>query len=80
LDGRTGIHLGEVERRGNDIGGIAVHLAARVMGEADPGEIVVTSAVEQTTIGGRFRFDDLGTRSLKGIDRPWHLFAVGLRQ
>ena len=77
LDGRTGIHVGEVEQRNGDIGGIAVHLASRVMGEADPGQIVVTSAVEQVTIGTRFRFDDLGPRRLKGIERPWNLFSVG---
>lgn len=78
LEGRTGIHIGEVERRGDDIGGIAVNLAARVMGEANPGDVVVTSTVEQSTIGARFRFDDLGPRALKGIDRPWNLYAVDL--
>jgi class 3 adenylate cyclase len=46
------------------------------MAEADPGDIVVTSAVNETTQGGRYRFGDLGTRSLKGIDRPCHLFRV----
>jgi class 3 adenylate cyclase len=76
LEGRTGIHVGEVEQRGEDIGGIAVHLAARVMGQAEPGEIIVTSALEQATIGARFQFDDLGTRMLKGLDRPWQLFAA----
>ena len=76
LDGRTGIHLGEVEQRDDDIGGIAVHLAARVMGEASPGTIVVSSAVEETTLGGRYQFGDLGTRGLKGIERPIHLFTV----
>lgn len=76
LEGRTGIHVGEVERRGDDIGGIAVHLAARVMGEAEPGAIVVTSTVDETTLGGRYRFGNLGTRTLKGIDRPCHLFTV----
>ena len=80
LAGRTGIHVGEVERRGDDIGGIAVHLAARVMAEAEPGEVVVTSALEQVTVGARFQFDDLGPRTLKGIDRPWNLYAVGLPQ
>ena len=76
LEGRSGIHVGEVEQRGEDIGGIAVHLAARVMGQAEPGEIIVTSALEQATIGARFQFDDLGTRMLKGLDRPWQLFAA----
>ena len=76
LEGRTGIHVGEVEQRGDDIGGIAVNLTARVMGQAQPGEIVVTSSLEQATVGTRFQFDDLGIRPLKGIDRPWQLFAV----
>jgi class 3 adenylate cyclase len=76
LEGRTGIHIGEVEQRGDDIGGIAVHLAARVMGEASPGGIVVTSAVDETTLGGRYQYGDLGTRALKGIERPIHLFTV----
>lgn len=76
LEGRTGIHVGEVEQRGDDIGGIAVHLTARVMDEARAGEIVVTSAVAETTMGGRHQFGDLGTRTLKGIERPCHLFTV----
>ena len=76
LEGRTGIHVGEVEQRGDDIGGIAVNLTARVMGQAQPGEIIVTSSLEQAAVGSRFQFDDLGIRPLKGIDRPWQLFAV----
>lgn len=80
LDGRTGIHVGEIEQRGDDISGIAVNLAARIMAEAKPGEIVVSSSVEQATIGGPFRFDDRGHRPLKGIDRPWQLFGVDLQE
>jgi class 3 adenylate cyclase len=76
LEGRTGIHVGEVEQRGDDIGGIAVNLTARVMGQAQPGEIIVTSSLEQAAVGSRFQFDDLGIQPLKGIDRPWQLFAV----
>jgi len=79
LDGRTGVHLGEIERRDDDISGIAVNLAARIMGEAAPGEIIVSSSVEQTTVGGRFHFHECGSRTLKGIERPWTLFAVDLR-
>ena len=76
LTGRGGVHVGEVERRGDDIGGIAVHLAARVMGEAGPGEIVVSSTVAQTSTGSRFSFRELGERQLKGIDQPWLLYAL----
>jgi class 3 adenylate cyclase len=76
LEGRTGIHVGEVEQRGDDIGGVAVNLAARVMGEAGPGEVIVSAAVAYTTTGGRFRFEDLGLRTLKGIEEPWQLFII----
>ncbi len=76
LEGRTGIHVGEVEHRDDDIGGIAVHLAARVMGEAEPGEIIVTSTVVESSTGATNRFSERGSRMLKGIDRPWQLFAV----
>ena len=79
LDGRTGIHLGEIEQRGDDIGGIAVILADHVMAEAGPGEIVITSSVEESTVGGRYRFSALGARTLKGIARPWTLFRVHLQ-
>ena len=80
LEGRTGIHVGEVEQRNGDIGGIAVHLASRVMGEADPGQIVVSPGVTHTTIGGRFRYEDLGLRTLKGREQPVNLFAVDPQQ
>jgi class 3 adenylate cyclase len=76
LEQRTGIHVGEVERRGTDIGGIAVHVAARVMGVADPGEIRVSSAVVHTTMGGRFGYDDLGLHELKGVDQAIRLFSA----
>ena len=76
LEGRIGIHVGEVERRQDDIGGLAVHLAARVMGVARPGEILVTSTLAQSTIGGSVRLSSTGTHDLKGLDQPWELFAI----
>lgn len=76
LEGRSGIHVGEVEHRGGDIGGIAVHLASRVMGEAQPGEIIVTSTVVDSATGGTHHFSERGSRRLKGIAQPWRLFAV----
>ena len=76
LEGRIGIHVGEIETRGDDVGGIAVHLAARVMGQARPGQILVSSAVAQTTIGGAHPLEPVGTFALKGIDRPWDLFEL----
>jgi class 3 adenylate cyclase len=76
LEGRIGIHVGEVEIRGDDVGGIAVHLVARVMSHARPGQILVSSAVAQTTIGGAHSLESVGTFNLKGIDRPWELFEL----
>jgi class 3 adenylate cyclase len=78
MEARTGIHLGEVEQRGADIGGIAVHLAARVIGVARPGEILVTSTVADSSTGGAFRFADRGLHSLRGLRQPRHLLAVDL--
>ena len=76
LEGRTGLHVGEVEQRDEDIGGIAVHLAARVMGRATPGEILATLTVAHTSLGGRHRFIERGEHELKGIDQPWELLAI----
>jgi class 3 adenylate cyclase len=76
LEERIGIHVGEIEIRGDDVGGIAVHLAARVMSHAQPGQILVSSAVAQTTIGGAHPLKSVGTFELKGIDRAWELFEL----
>lgn len=76
LDVRIGVHVGEVEIRGDDIGGIAVHLAARVMDRADAGQIVITSTVVQSTIGGRWQFRAIGTAELKGIPDAWELYEL----
>jgi class 3 adenylate cyclase/pimeloyl-ACP methyl ester carboxylesterase len=73
---RAGLHAGEVELRGDDVGGIAVHIAARVMGEADPGEILASSTVKDLVVGSGISFLDRGTRALKGIPDEWRLFAV----
>lgn len=73
---RTGIHTGEVERRGADIGGLAVHLGARIMAAAEPGEILVSRTVKDLVIGSQIRFRDRGVHALKGIEGEWQLFAV----
>jgi len=73
---RAGLHAGEVEVRGDDVGGIAVHIAARVMGEASPGEILASSTVKDLVVGSGISFTDRGTRALKGIPDEWRLFAV----
>ena len=73
---RVGLHVGECERRGDDIGGIAVHIAARVMGEAQHGEILVSSTVRDLVGGSGIRLEDRGLHELRGIPDPWRLFAA----
>ncbi len=73
---RTGIHTGEIEVRGNDIGGIAVHLAARIMAEAEAGEILVSRTVRDLVVGSDIGFQDRGNHTLKGIEGNWQLFSV----
>ena len=73
---RVGIHTGEVERRGGDVGGIAVHIAARVMAAADPGSVFVSSTVKDLVTGSDLRFRDHGTYELKGVPAPWRLYEA----
>jgi class 3 adenylate cyclase len=76
IDVRAGIHTGEVEVRGEDVAGIAVHIGARVSGCAGPGEIVVSSAVPPLLVGAGVEFTDRGAHELKGVPGGWHIFAV----
>lgn len=76
LEIRAGLHTGEIELMGEDVGGIAVHLAARVMGEAAPGEVLVSSTVKDLVAGSGIEFEDRGTPDLKGVPGEWRLFAV----
>ena len=76
IEVRVGLHTGEVERRGEDVGGIAVHIGARVMGEAGPGEVLCSRTVKDLVVGSGIAFDDRGTRTLKGVPDEWQLFAV----
>jgi class 3 adenylate cyclase len=73
---RAGLHTGEVEIRDDDIGGIAVALAARVMAEAGSGDVLVTSTVKDLVFGSGIEFDDRGTHALKGVPGEWRLYAV----
>lgn len=73
---RAGVHVGEIEVRGVEIGGLAVHLAARVMSEADAGQVVVTRTVKDLTVGSGLTFEDLGLHELKGIPDPWQLHLL----
>jgi class 3 adenylate cyclase len=76
LEIRAGLHTGEVEIRGTDIAGIAVHIATRVLEAAAAGELLVSAAVPMLVAGAGFEFDDRGDHTLKGIDGTWKLFAV----
>jgi class 3 adenylate cyclase len=73
---RVGIHCGEIEVRGENIAGIAVHIAARVQAQAQAGETLVTSTVKQAMTGSAFVFHPRGAHSLKGVPEEWDLFAV----
>jgi class 3 adenylate cyclase/pimeloyl-ACP methyl ester carboxylesterase len=73
---RAGIHTGECERRGEDLAGIAVHVAARVAALAGPGEVLVTSTVRDLVAGSRIEFDPRGAHSLKGLSDRWILLAA----
>jgi class 3 adenylate cyclase len=76
LDIRAGLHTGEIERRGTDIGGIAVHIGQRVSALAGPGEVLVSSTVKDLVAGSRIEFDDRGEHGLKGVPDPWRIFSV----
>jgi class 3 adenylate cyclase len=73
---RVGLHTGECERRNGDIGGIAVHIGARVMAEAAAGEVLVSRTVKDLTVGSDIAFEERGARQLKGVPGEWELFAV----
>jgi pimeloyl-ACP methyl ester carboxylesterase len=76
VDVRTGVHTGLCERLGEDLGGIAVHIAARVVAAAAPGEVLVSSTVKDLVAGSGIAFDDRGAHTLKGVPDEWRLFAV----
>ncbi len=76
LEVRTGVHAGEVELMDDDIGGIAVHIGARIAERAKAGEILVSRTVVDLVSGSGIVFDDRGACELKGVPDPWHIFAV----
>ena len=73
---RAGTHTGEIEQRSDDVSGIAVHIAARVLAAAEPGEIVATRTVRDLVTGSQLKFIDHGMRTLKGLDEPWQLYRL----
>jgi class 3 adenylate cyclase len=76
LEIRAGLHTGECELRPADIGGIAVHIAARVMALAGPGEVLTSSTVKDLVVGSGLSFADRGMHALKGVPDEWHVYAA----
>ena len=76
LEVRAGVHAGECELVGDKVGGIAVHIGARVAAQAGPGEVLVSSAVKDLVAGSGIEFADRGAAVLKGVPGEWRLFAV----
>ncbi|HEY8740853.1 MAG TPA: adenylate/guanylate cyclase domain-containing protein [Candidatus Dormibacteraeota bacterium] len=76
LETRAGLHAGECELLGEDIGGIAVHIGARVAALAGAGEVLVSSTVKDLVAGSGLTFDDRGEHQLKGIEGSWRLFTA----
>jgi class 3 adenylate cyclase len=73
---RAGLHTGECEIRGDDIGGIAVHIGARVSALAGPNDVLVSSTLRDLVFGSGLEFEDRGAHELKGVPGEWHLVAV----
>jgi class 3 adenylate cyclase/pimeloyl-ACP methyl ester carboxylesterase len=76
LSVRAGLHTGECELLPDDVAGMAVHIGARVMDCAAPGEVLVSSTVKELVVGSGLRFSDRGMQALKGVPDPWHLYAL----
>jgi class 3 adenylate cyclase len=73
---RVGVHTGECEVRGDDLGGLAVHIAARIGALADAGQILLSGTVKDLVVGSGIGFSDRGEHQLKGVPDPWRLFSV----
>jgi class 3 adenylate cyclase len=73
---RVGLHTGEIEKIDADIHGIAVHVAARIMALAGPGEVLVSGVIPPLVLGSKLRFDDRGSHELKGVPDLWPVLAV----
>ena len=76
IEVRIGLHTGECELTGEDVGGMAVHIASRVMGLAGPSEVLVSGAVAGAVVGGPFDFEERGSRELKGVPGSWPVFEL----
>jgi class 3 adenylate cyclase/pimeloyl-ACP methyl ester carboxylesterase len=76
IEVRAGVHTGECEARNGDVGGMAVHIGARVSAQAPPGEVLVSAAVRDLVVGSGIEFAERGTHELKGVPGTWQLLAV----
>ena len=77
LDVRAGVHAGEVQREaGGGVSGLAVHIGARVMAEAEPGDVLVSGTVKDLVVGSGLEFAERGTHTLRGVPGTWPLFAT----
>ena len=76
FDVRASLHTGEVEVIGNDVGGIAVHIASRILAAAAPGELLVSNTVKDLVVGSGIEFEDRGEHELRGVPGEWRLWSV----
>jgi class 3 adenylate cyclase len=76
INARAGIHTGEIEVRGDDVAGMAVHIGARVSALAGSGEVLVSSTVKDSVVGSNVEFVERGEHELRGVPGTWRLFAV----
>ncbi len=76
IEVRAGLHTGECELIGDDVGGMAVHIGARVSAKAGPGEVLVSSTVKDLVVGSGLEFEERGETALKGVPGEWRLFAA----
>jgi class 3 adenylate cyclase len=77
LEVRSGVHTGEIEILGNDVSGIAVHIAARIVQFARAGEILTSNVLKDLVVGSDLRFEDRGTHAFKGLEDKVRIFAAG---
>ena len=76
LEIRAGLHTGEIEVQSDDIAGLAVHIAARIVALAGRGEVLVSGTVHDLVVGSGFAFEDRGAHELKGVPGEWRLFTA----
>jgi pimeloyl-ACP methyl ester carboxylesterase/class 3 adenylate cyclase len=75
---RAGLHTGELDIREKDVGGVAVHIGARIAAKADAGEVLTSRTVKDLSVGANIEFSDRGVHELQGLPEPWRLFAAAV--